>query len=228
MVQLLSAVKPKSYRQWVLETLKGVAHEIKELPSSSMLLQLQPDVVKTFLGNYQNAVFYLHPKLKSPPRTASLALPKITACARPASCSLCDPLNAFLASATREHFTATSRHGEKLHYKRTSDSIGWGINRYLDIRSTGWGVKGGDFVITLSKRKKDIEGKHNQEVDEFRAALAVRSLLAAIGVEVDDEGRIIGTANQPYTGNSSAGAPNFGFGTTSGGVKRKVIDLTSD
>ncbi|KAF3102660.1 hypothetical protein TWF706_005295 [Orbilia oligospora] len=205
-VQLLSAVKPKGHKQWVLEALKGVAHEIKELPSSSMLLQLQPGVVKTFLGNYQNAVFNLHPKLKSPPHTASLALPKITVCARPASCSLCDPLNSFLTSTTREHFTATSRNGEKLHYKQASESIGREI-----------------------RRKKDFQGRHNEEVDEFRAALAVRrSLLAAIGVGVDDEGRIIGTADQPYTGNSLAAAPNFGFGTTSGGVKRKVIDLTSD
>ncbi|KAF3277439.1 hypothetical protein TWF970_005050 [Orbilia oligospora] len=133
-VQFLSVVKTKGHKQWVLETLKGVAHEVKELPSSSMLLQSQPDVIKTFLANYQNAVFNLHPKLKSPPLTASLALPKIT----------------------------------------------------------------------------------------------MRNLLAAIGVEVDDEGRIIGTANQAYTGNSSAVAPNLGFGTTSGGVKRKVIDLTSD
>ncbi|KAF3167863.1 hypothetical protein EYR41_011159 [Orbilia oligospora] len=195
-VQLLSAVKPKGHKQWVLEALKGVAHEIKELPSSSMLLQLQPGVVKTFLGNYQNAVSNLHPKLKSPPHTASLALPKIIVCARPASCSLCDPLNSFLTSTTKEHFTATSRNGEKLHYKQASESIGREIRRYIDIRSTGWGVKGADTVITISKRKKDFQGRHNEEVDEFRAALAVRrSLLAVIGVEVDDEGRIIGTAN---------------------------------
>ncbi|KAK6513835.1 hypothetical protein TWF506_008268 [Arthrobotrys conoides] len=231
-VQLLSAIKPNGHKKWVLETLRGVAQEMAELPSSSKLLESQPGAVKTFLRNYQNAVFNLDPTLKAPPPRASLALPKRSRCSwRPGSCGLCGPLNLFLESTTKETFASSNRHGEKAHYKDVSGMIGRDsqLNGYIDVRLTGCGVKGQDAVLTVSKRKWKFQEKHDQEAREFSTALGIRKhLLDAIGVQLDHEGKLFGGTNHLYTAPGASSAPKVGSGTTSGGVKRKVIDLTCD